>query len=58
MPTYRYLYLDREISPFRLSRNRLRRMHRKLAVIDGDIAFIGELTSLMIPAVQNYCHLV
>ncbi|GDX60951.1 cardiolipin synthase B [Nitrosomonadaceae bacterium] len=35
------LIFRQEISPFRLSRNRLRRMHRKLAVIDGDIAFIG-----------------
>jgi cardiolipin synthase A/B len=30
-----------EISPFRLRRYRLRRMHRKLAVVDGAVAFVG-----------------
>ncbi len=30
-----------EISRFRLRRHRLRRLHRKLAVIDGKVAFIG-----------------
>lgn len=30
-----------EISPWRLRRNRLRRMHRKLACIDGAVAFVG-----------------
>ena len=30
-----------EISPFRFRRYRLRRMHRKLAVIDGGVAFVG-----------------
>ena len=35
------LIFRKEISPFRLQRNRLRRMHRKLAVIDANIAFVG-----------------
>ena len=35
------LIFRREISPFRLRRNRLRRMHRKLAVVDARIAFVG-----------------
>jgi cardiolipin synthase A/B len=30
-----------EISPFRIRRYRLRRMHRKLVVVDGSIAFVG-----------------
>ncbi|TDI82599.1 MAG: cardiolipin synthase ClsB [Betaproteobacteria bacterium] len=35
------LIFRKEISPFGLQRNRLRRMHRKLAVIDANIAFVG-----------------
>ena len=35
------LIFRKEISLFRLRRNRLRRMHRKLATIDSRIAFIG-----------------
>jgi len=37
-------WFRREISPFTLQRNRmrrLRRMHRKLVVLDGDVAFVG-----------------
>ncbi len=37
-------WFRREISPFTMQRSRmrrLRRMHRKLAVIDGEIAFVG-----------------
>jgi len=37
-------WFRREISPFTLSRNRhrrLRRMHRKMAVMDGEVAFVG-----------------
>jgi cardiolipin synthase len=37
-------WFRREISPFTLRRNRmrrLRRMHRKMAMIDGEIAFVG-----------------
>jgi len=37
-------WFRREISPFTLSRSRmrrLRRMHRKLAVMDGEVAFVG-----------------
>lgn len=37
-------WFRREISPFTLRRDRmrrLRRMHRKLAVIDGEVAFVG-----------------
>lgn len=37
-------WFRREISPFTLSRSRmrrLRRLHRKLAVMDGEVAFIG-----------------
>ena len=30
-----------KISPFTLRRNRLRRLHRKLAMIDGRLAFVG-----------------
>ncbi len=30
-----------KISPLTLRRNRLRRMHRKLAVVDGRVAFVG-----------------
>ncbi len=30
-----------EIAPLRLRRHRLRRLHRKLAVIDGRVAFVG-----------------
>ena len=37
-------WFRREISPFTLSRSRmrrLRRLHRKLAVMDGEVAFVG-----------------
>ena len=30
-----------DISPYRLRRHRLRRLHRKLVVIDGQVAFVG-----------------
>lgn len=36
-----YLFYRPELSPYRLRRHRLRRMHRKLAVVDGETAFIG-----------------
>jgi cardiolipin synthase len=42
-------WFRREISPFTLRPNRLRRLrrlHRKLAVIDGEIAFIGGINIL------------
>jgi len=35
------LWFRRKISPLTLKRSRLRRLHRKLAVIDGEIAFVG-----------------
>lgn len=35
------LFYRPEISPFRLKRHRLRRMHRKIAVFDACVAFIG-----------------
>ena len=35
------LFFRPKISPWTLKRSRLRRLHRKLAVIDGEIAFIG-----------------
>ncbi len=35
------LVFRQEVGRFSLSRHRLRRMHRKLAVIDGRIAFVG-----------------
>lgn len=35
------LIYRRELARFRLRRHRLRRMHRKLAVIDGHTAFVG-----------------
>ncbi|MDP1593329.1 MAG: cardiolipin synthase ClsB [Gallionella sp.] len=34
-------WFRRKISPFTLRRNRLRRLHRKLVVLDGEVAFIG-----------------
>lgn len=37
----RVLVFRPKISPLTLRRNRLRRMHRKLAVIDGTVAFVG-----------------
>jgi cardiolipin synthase len=37
----RTLFYRPEISPFRLRRHRLRRLHRKLVVIDGRIGFVG-----------------
>jgi cardiolipin synthase len=37
----RLLVFRPEISRFRFKRHRLRRMHRKLAVIDGRVAFVG-----------------
>ena len=37
----RLLVFRPKISPLTLRRNRLRRMHRKLAVIDGKVAFVG-----------------
>jgi cardiolipin synthase A/B len=37
----RTLFYRPEISPFRLRRHRLRRLHRKLVVVDGRIAFVG-----------------
>ncbi len=37
----RLLVFRRKISPLTLRRNRLRRMHRKLAVVDGQCAFVG-----------------
>lgn len=35
------LFYRREISPWTFQRNRLRRLHRKLAAIDSRIAFVG-----------------
>lgn len=35
-----------EIDPFKLRRHRLRRLHRKLATIDGRIAFVGGINIL------------
>lgn len=35
------LVYRREIAPYSLRRHRLRRLHRKVAVIDGRIAFVG-----------------
>jgi len=35
------LFFRPKISPWTLKRNRLRRLHRKVAVIDGRIAFVG-----------------
>lgn len=37
----RYRIFRKEIALFTLSRHRLRRLHRKLAVVDGRIAFVG-----------------
>ena len=35
-----------KISPFTLRRNRLRRLHRKLAMIDGRLAFVGGINTI------------
>lgn len=35
------LWFRREIYRFRIRRHRLRRLHRKLAVLDGQVAFVG-----------------
>lgn len=35
------LFYRPKISPWTLKRNRLRRLHRKVAVVDGNIAFVG-----------------
>ncbi len=37
----RLLHFRPEVTRFRLRRHRLRRLHRKLAVIDGRLAFVG-----------------
>ncbi len=37
----RAMYYRPEISPFHLRRHRLRRLHRKLVVIDARVAFVG-----------------
>lgn len=37
----RLLVFRKKISPWTLRRNRLRRLHRKLVVVDGRIAFVG-----------------
>ena len=51
-------WFRREISPFTLSRSRmrrLRRMHRKLVVIDGKVAFVGGINIIHdIPADLNF----
>lgn len=36
-----YLIYRQEVARFRLRRHRLRRLHRKLVVIDGRVAFVG-----------------
>lgn len=35
------LFYRPKISPWTLKRNRLRRLHRKIAVVDGQVAFVG-----------------
>jgi cardiolipin synthase len=51
-------WFRREISPFTLRRSRmrrLRRMHRKLAVVDGKVAFVGGINIIHdIPADLNF----
>ena len=37
----RALFYRRELSRYRLKRHRLRRLHRKLAVVDARVAFVG-----------------
>ncbi len=37
----RVMFYRPKISPWTLKRNRLRRLHRKVAVIDGEVAFVG-----------------
>ena len=52
------LWFRREISPFTLRRNRmrrLRRMHRKLAVIDNAVAYVGGINIIDdVPAVADF----
>jgi cardiolipin synthase len=51
-------WFRREISPFTLSRSRmrrLRRMHRKMAVMDGEVAFVGGINIINdIPAKLDF----
>jgi len=51
-------WFRREISPFTLRRNRhrrLRRMHRKMAVMDGEVAFVGGINIINdIPAHASF----
>ena len=51
-------WFRREISPFTLRRNRmrrLRRMHRKMAVMDGEVAFVGGINIINdIPAKLDF----
>jgi cardiolipin synthase len=51
-------WFRREISPFTLRRSRmrrLRRMHRKMAVMDGEVAFVGGINIINdIPAKLNF----
>ncbi len=51
-------WFRREISPFTLSRSRmrrLRRMHRKMVVIDGEVAFVGGINVINdIPAKLDF----
>ncbi|WP_432720386.1 cardiolipin synthase ClsB [Jeongeupia wiesaeckerbachi] len=42
----RQLFFRPEVAPFSLDRQRLRRLHRKLAVIDGRVGFIGGINIL------------
>ena len=37
----RALFYRRELSPYRIKRHRLRRLHRKLVVVDAKLAFVG-----------------
>jgi len=45
-------WFRRKISPLTLRRSRLRRMHRKLAVMDGEVAFVGGIN--IIDDVEGY----
>lgn len=42
----RLLFFRPEYSPLSLNRQRLRRMHRKLAVVDGEVGFVGGINIL------------
>lgn len=53
----RVLFFGRQISPWTLRRSRLKRLHRKLAVVDAKIAFVGGINIIHdqhFPGIRKY----